>query len=182
MQWLVVSESSSQRCLHNSVYAMLSFLLSESVNETCYVYMVAIVSSDPFWLMVSKGLLLYVMPCFQRWYPCIFVICVVTRTSLQSSAFLNADFRDLVNSLSPYLLLFCCHVNLMLQRDPCIFWDIFMFYPSMSLFAIMEHPSLSQSISTFASLWIWEDRQLVCDFADVIVVDPCMLCLCSCHV
>ena len=41
---------------------------SESVNETCYVYMVAIVSSDPFWLMVSKGLLLYALSSFM---PCL---------------------------------------------------------------------------------------------------------------
>ena len=41
---------------------------SESVNDNCYVHRVAIVFSDPFWLMVSKGLLLYAlsssMPCF----------------------------------------------------------------------------------------------------------------------
>ena len=41
---------------------------SESVNETCYVHMVAIVFSDPFWLKVTKGLLLRSlsssMPCF----------------------------------------------------------------------------------------------------------------------
>ena len=41
---------------------------SESVNETCYVYMGAIISSDPFWLMVSKGLLLYALSSFM---PCI---------------------------------------------------------------------------------------------------------------
>ena len=46
---------------------------SESVNETCYVNMVAIVFSDHFWLMVSKGLLLYAlcsfMPCLAlSWY------------------------------------------------------------------------------------------------------------------
>ena len=52
----------------------------------------------------------------------------------------------------------------------------------MSLFANMEHPSLSQSSSTFATLWIWADCQLVCNFADDVVVDPCMLCYCSCHV
>ena len=52
----------------------------------------------------------------------------------------------------------------------------------MHLFAIMEHPSLSQSTSTFATLWIWADCQLVCNFADDVVVDPCMLCYCSCHV
>ena len=42
-------------------------LKSESVNETCYFYMGAIMFSMPFWLMVSKGLLLYalcsIMPC-----------------------------------------------------------------------------------------------------------------------
>ena len=30
--------------------------LLKSVNETCYVYVGAIIFSDPFWLMVSKGL------------------------------------------------------------------------------------------------------------------------------
>ena len=82
MQCLVLSASSSQTCLHNSVYAMLSFsaksesvneagyvyigaiISSESVNETCYVYIGAIISSDPFWLMVSKGLLLYALSRF----------------------------------------------------------------------------------------------------------------------
>ena len=44
------------------------FTKSESVNDNCYVDVVEIVFSDPFWLMVSKGLLLYAlssfMPCF----------------------------------------------------------------------------------------------------------------------
>ena len=65
MQCLVVSASSSQTCLCNSVLCHAQFSgKSESVNETCYVYMVAIVSSDPFWLMVSKGLLLYALSSF----------------------------------------------------------------------------------------------------------------------
>ena len=41
---------------------------SESVNDNCYVHMVAIVFSGPFWLKVTKGLLLRSlsssMPCF----------------------------------------------------------------------------------------------------------------------
>ena len=54
-------------------FAMFQFSAkSESVNETCYVYMGAIIFSDPFWLMVSKGLLLYAlssfMPCLLPWY------------------------------------------------------------------------------------------------------------------
>ena len=35
---------------------------------TCYVYMGAIISSDPFWLMVSKGLLFYAI---SRFMPCL---------------------------------------------------------------------------------------------------------------
>ena len=62
MQCFVVSELSLQGCLHNSVYAMLCFsAMSETVNNTCYVYMGAIVSSVPFWLMISKGLLFYLL-------------------------------------------------------------------------------------------------------------------------
>ena len=39
---------------------------SESVNESCYVHMVAIVFSDPFLLKVSKGLLLYDLSRFMQ--------------------------------------------------------------------------------------------------------------------
>ena len=69
MQFLVVSASSSLTCLRNSVFAMFQFSAkSESVNETCYVYMGAIVSSDPFWLMVTKGILLHALSSFM---PCL---------------------------------------------------------------------------------------------------------------
>ena len=48
-----------------SVFAMFQFSAkSESVNESCYVHMVAIVFSDPFWLMVGKGVLLYALSSF----------------------------------------------------------------------------------------------------------------------
>ena len=73
MHCLVMSESSSERCLHDSVTAMLCFLLSlKPVNETCYVYMGAIISSMPFWLMISKGLLFYA---FSRFMPCLCLPC-----------------------------------------------------------------------------------------------------------
>ena len=74
MQCFVVSGMSSQSCYHNSVYAMLCFSAkSETVNKTCYVYMGAIISSVPFWLMSSKGLLIYafsrIIPCLELlWY------------------------------------------------------------------------------------------------------------------
>ena len=50
----------------------------------------------------------------------------------------------------------------------------------MSLFAIMEHPSLSQSSSTFAIKCSWQIVNMFSNFAELVVVDPCMLCDCSC--
>ena len=49
-------------------------LFAESVNETCYVYVGAIIFSDPFWLMVSKGLLIYALG---RFMPCHILLCIV---------------------------------------------------------------------------------------------------------
>ena len=62
------------------------------------------------------------------------------------------------------------------------FVNIVVLYPSMSLFAIMEHPSLSQSSSTFAIKCSSQIVNMFSDFAGLVVVDPCMLCCCSCHV
>ena len=50
-----------------------------------------------------------------------------------------------------------------------------MLYPSMSLFAIMEHPSMTQSSSTFAIKCSWQIVYMLSNFAEVVVVDPCML-------
>ena len=59
---------------------------------------------------------------FTEVYGMYFLISVVTSTSIQTRLRNVSDFSDLVNLQSFCLLLFCCHVNLMLQRDPCIFW------------------------------------------------------------
>ena len=73
MQCFVVSGMSSQSCYRESVYAMLCFSAkSETVNKTCYVYMGVIISSVPFWLMVSKGLLLYA---FSSFMPFLVLLC-----------------------------------------------------------------------------------------------------------
>ena len=64
-----MSASSSRRCLRNYFNAMLCLL--KSVNETCYVYVGAIIFSDPFWLMVSKGLLIYAL---SRFMPCLVLL------------------------------------------------------------------------------------------------------------
>ena len=63
----------------------------------------------------------YAMPSFQGCMPCIFVSYVVTRTSMQTRDDNVADFRNLVVSLSHVLLLFLCHVFMLLQRDLCPF-------------------------------------------------------------
>ena len=46
-------------------------------------------------ILSSTCVLLYAMPSLQGCMPCIFVIFVVTSTSLQSSVIVDADFRDL---------------------------------------------------------------------------------------
>ena len=72
--------------------------------------------------MSSTCVLMYAMPSFQWCIPCIFVISVVTSTSMQTRLRNVSDFRDLVNLLSLCLLLFCCYVSMWLQIDPCSFW------------------------------------------------------------
>ena len=61
----------------------------------------------------STCVLLRVLSSFQRFNPCIFVMCVVTSASLQSGALANSDFRDLAIPPSPgavYLMLSYVHV------------------------------------------------------------------------
>ena len=72
--------------------------------------------------MSSTCVLMYAMPSLQRCMPCIFVIYVVTSTSMQTRLRDVSDFTDLEFSPSLLLMLFCCHVSMWLQRDPCSFW------------------------------------------------------------
>ena len=62
--------------------------------------------------MSSTGVLIYDMPSLQRCMPCIFLIYVVTSTSMQTRLRDVSIFRDLVNlqSLSAVILLLCIHV------------------------------------------------------------------------
>ena len=62
--------------------------------------------------MSSTCVLLYAMPYVQRCMPCIFVISVVTSTSMQPRLRDVSDFRDLVILLSvtAVILLLCIHV------------------------------------------------------------------------
>ena len=62
--------------------------------------------------MSSTCVLLYAMPSFQECMPCIFVISVVTSTSMQTRLRNVSDFRETVISLSvtAVILLLCIHV------------------------------------------------------------------------
>ena len=62
--------------------------------------------------MSSTCVLMYAMPSLQRCMPCIFVISVVTSTSVQTRLRDVSDFRDLVILLSvtAVILLLCSHV------------------------------------------------------------------------
>ena len=50
-----------------------------------------------------------------------------------------------------------------------------MLYPSMSLFAFMECPIMTQSFSMFAIKCSWQIVYVLINFAEVVVVVPCML-------
>ena len=62
--------------------------------------------------MSSTCVLMFAMPSLQRCMPCIFVISVVTSTSMQIRLRNVFDFRDLVILLSvtAVILLLCIHV------------------------------------------------------------------------
>ena len=123
------------RCstFHSIVSCLFEFILMpKSLVQECYMMFSAVTYQNLvfcyfcyIWCVYLLGMsstcvLYYIMPSLQGCMPCIFVINVVTRTSMQTRLLDVSDFRDLV--ISVCLLLFCCHVNLMLQRDPSIFW------------------------------------------------------------
>ena len=62
--------------------------------------------------MSSIGVLIYAMPSLQRCMPCIFVIYVVTSTSMQTRLRDVSVFRDIGFSVSvtAVILLLCIHV------------------------------------------------------------------------
>ena len=69
----------------------------------------------------STCVLMYDMQSLERCKPCIFVIYVVTSTSMQTRLRDVSVFRDF-GFCCLLLLLFWCHVSMCLQRDPCSFW------------------------------------------------------------
>ena len=122
MQGFVMSGLSSQRCLHNSVYAMLCFSAkSETVNKTCYVYMGAIISSVPFWLRFRKGILIYA---FSRLMPC---LCLLW-----------------------YIPVACCLLALNMASW-CCFWHVSIFTKSVMLISFALLPCLFEPVLVWFS-------------------------------
>ena len=71
--------------------------------------------------LIPTCVLGYAMPTLQGCMTCIFVINVVTSTSMQSSSRDVAYFRDLEFHKVFALLLLLCHVFMLLHSDPCLF-------------------------------------------------------------
>ena len=101
-----------------------------------------------------------------------------------------SDFSVLVISPSLFLLLFCCHVSMCLQRDPCSFWwcSVRMFCRyccNWSIHALVCNYGVPQHDSIFLYFCykiFLADCLRVIQFAKLVVVDTFMLCICSCHV
>ena len=72
-------------------------------------------------ILSSTCVLINAMPSLQGCMPCIFVIFVVTSTSMQSSLLGDADFRDLEFHQVLVLLLLLCYMFMLFPSDPCLF-------------------------------------------------------------
>ena len=70
--------------------------------------------------MSSTCVLLYAMPSFRGCLPCIFVISVVTSTSMQTRLRDVSDFRDLVILLSVTVVIFLLCIHAATQRSMLI--------------------------------------------------------------
>ena len=111
-EFILLPKSSLQEC-----YMMLTAVTYQNLVFCyfCYIWCVHLMG------MRSTGVLIYAMPYLHRYMPCIFVIYVVTSTSMQTRLRDVSVFRDL-GFCCLLLLLFCCHVSMCLQWDPCLFW------------------------------------------------------------
>ena len=110
-----------------------SIWMPKSLVQECYTLLTAVTYQNLvicyfccYWCVYLMGMrstcvLMYAMPSLQRCMPCIFVISVVTRTSMQTRLRDVSVFRVL-EFCRLWLLLFCCHVSMCLQWDPCFFW------------------------------------------------------------
>ena len=127
--------------------------------------------------MSSTGVLFYAMPSLQRCLPCIFVINVVTSTSMQSSLRDIADFSP----CSVVILMPCKHDAT--ERSMHILRYFIKGVLNIWLFSIHSCRWLqlwSSLACHFRALLLlqnvsWQIVYMLFNFAKVVVVDPCML-------
>ena len=132
--------------------------------------------------LMSTCVLIYAMYSLQRWLPCIFVINVVTSTSMQTRLRNVADFSP----CSAVILMPCkhdatkrsMHILRYFSKDVLNIW----------LWSIHSCPCLqlwSSLACHFRALLLlqnvsWQIVYMLFNFAAVVVVDPWMLWTCSC--
>ena len=141
----------------------------------------AIIFSDPFWLMVSKGLLIYAMSSLQRCLLCIFVINVVTSTSMQTRHRDVADFSP----CSAVILMPCkldatersMHILRYLSKDVLNIWLLYIHScPCLQLWSSLACHFRALLLLENVS---WQIVYMLFNLAKVAIVDPCMLWTCS---
>ena len=131
--------------------------------------------------LISSCVLNYAMSYLQRCLPCIFVINVVTSTSMQTRLRVVADF-------SPYsavILMLCKHVAT--ERSMHILRYFSKDVLNMWLFSIHSCPCLqlwSSLACHFSALLLLQNVSsqivyMLFNLAKVVVDDPCMLWTCS---
>ena len=127
--------------------------------------------------MSSTGVLIYAMPSLQRCIPCIFVINVVTSTSMQTRLRNVADFSP----CSAVIFMPCkldatersMHILRYLSKDVLNIW-LCSIHPChclqlwSSLACHFRALLLLQNVS-------WQIVYMLFNFVKVVVVDPCML-------
>ena len=133
--------------------------------------------------MSSTCVLMYAMPFLKMCILCIFRMCVVTCASLQSGALANSVFRDLVIALSPgaVILMPCKHdatersmlILRYFSKDVLNIWfSSIHSCPCLQLWSSLachfRALLLLQNVS-------WQIVYMLFNFAEVAIVDPCML-------
>ena len=132
--------------------------------------------------LMSTCVLIYGMPCFRRCYPCIFVICVPSASSLLSRVLAVADF-------SPYsaVIFMPCKLDAT-ERSMHIMRYFSKGVLNIWLLSIRSCPCLqlwSSLACHFGALLLlqnvsWQIVYLLFNLAKVAIVGPCMLWTCSC--
>ena len=127
--------------------------------------------------LMSTCVLIYAMSYLQRFLPCIFVINVVTSTSMQTRLRVNADF----SSCSAVILMPCKHVATESSMHILRYFskdvlNIWLLYIHSCLF-LQLWSSLTCNFLALPLLQnvSWQIVYMLFNFAKVVVVDPCML-------